>query len=76
MRAMFIKVTRQAIKPDDIVSTLVEVIVVPGSWTTRKLLSDNTFFVVCLSFEVVHNLLTLNQIHGEGFFLLSITGIK
>lgn len=56
-------------KSNDVGSTLAEVAGVLGSWTTRKLMSKNSFFVACPSFEVVHKLLTLEQIHGEGLSL-------
>lgn len=69
MRAAFVEVARHVIKLDDIASILAKVAAIPSFWTTRKLLLENTFFVACPSFEMVHNLLTLYQIHGNGFSL-------
>lgn len=63
IRVAFIKAAGRAVKLDDIASTLAEVVVVSGSWTIRRLLSENIFFVTCPSFKVVYNLLSLGQIH-------------
>lgn len=76
MRVAFVEATSHAIKPNDIASTLAETTLVPSSWTTRKLLSENTFFVAYHSFEVVHNLLSLGQIHDEGFHYSLTTRTK
>lgn len=54
---------------DNVASTLTDVTSIQVSWTTKRLSLENTFFIVCPSFIVIHNLLILGQIYGEDFSL-------
>lgn len=45
MRPAYVEAAGRVIKPDEITSTLAGVVAVPGSWTTRKLASDNFLIV-------------------------------
>lgn len=70
MKVVFVQAMGLDIKPDNFAFKLAEVVIILGSWTTKKLMLDNTFFVAYLSFKVIHNLLSLGQINGESFSLL------
>lgn len=69
LRDAFNEMAGCMIKLDDVASTLVEIATLPSSRTTRRLLPDNTFFMACPYFYVVHNQVTLGEIHGKGFSL-------
>lgn len=67
---MLIKAFGRSIKVDNVAVTLSCKARVVGSWSTKKLPHENTFFVACLPNEVVQILVSLDHIRGEGFALV------
>lgn len=69
-RAAYVKAYGRSIKVDDVSLTLSRKARVVGSWSDKKLPSENAFFVAYPSCEVVHYFISLGHIRGDGFTLV------